>query len=279
MKNSLMKLAGMLAIASLIALGCDSVVDQNSSDTSEFQVQSPENYLSVGSFGLLEPFTQDELDNNWFPDRRFPTGGVNSVQVFGRDNVAKLAVIGSEQSNEVFQQTEGIKTGVDNFGQSVQVDLYLDPDWQDKSVATGLWVVGDDGEGGRDNFFGIQEFINLSFHNGWSYWESGVGYTDSNLPFEWGTWVTVKIELNADLGNYIYSVDGEVLGSVAGGSNYIREVFLNTYNFGNSDYASHWHAGINPITITDCQNGGWEAFGFRNQGQCIRYVNTGQDSR
>jgi hypothetical protein len=29
----------------------------------------------------------------------------------------------------------------------------------------------------------------------------------------------------------------------------------------------------------DCKNGGWEAFGFRNQGQCIQFVNTGKDSR
>lgn len=35
----------------------------------------------------------------------------------------------------------------------------------------------------------------------------------------------------------------------------------------------------NPETIDDCKNGGWQDYGFRNQGQCIRYVNTGQDSR
>ena len=29
----------------------------------------------------------------------------------------------------------------------------------------------------------------------------------------------------------------------------------------------------------DCADGGWEAFGFANQGQCIRFVNTGGDSR
>ena len=28
-----------------------------------------------------------------------------------------------------------------------------------------------------------------------------------------------------------------------------------------------------------CKQGGWEELGFRNQGQCIRFVNTGQDSR
>ena len=34
-----------------------------------------------------------------------------------------------------------------------------------------------------------------------------------------------------------------------------------------------------PATKDDCKNGGWEAYGFRNQGQCIRFVNTGKDSR
>jgi hypothetical protein len=32
-------------------------------------------------------------------------------------------------------------------------------------------------------------------------------------------------------------------------------------------------------TKDDCKDGGWEDFGFRNQGQCIRFVNTGKDSR
>lgn len=34
-----------------------------------------------------------------------------------------------------------------------------------------------------------------------------------------------------------------------------------------------------PTSIAECMNGGWAAFGFSNQGQCIRFVNTGQDSR
>ncbi len=34
-----------------------------------------------------------------------------------------------------------------------------------------------------------------------------------------------------------------------------------------------------PMTIGECKKGGWEAFGFRNQGQCVRFVNTGKDSR
>jgi hypothetical protein len=34
-----------------------------------------------------------------------------------------------------------------------------------------------------------------------------------------------------------------------------------------------------PTTLADCQDGGWERFGFANQGLCIRFVNTGEDSR
>lgn len=29
----------------------------------------------------------------------------------------------------------------------------------------------------------------------------------------------------------------------------------------------------------DCRTGGWDAFGFVNQGQCVRFIETGQDSR
>ncbi|HVM14632.1 MAG TPA: hypothetical protein VM287_09910 [Egibacteraceae bacterium] len=37
--------------------------------------------------------------------------------------------------------------------------------------------------------------------------------------------------------------------------------------------------GAAPQSREDCKDGGWEDYGFRNQGQCMRYVNTGQDSR
>jgi hypothetical protein len=47
-----------------------------------------------------------------------------------------------------------------------------------------------------------------------------------------------------------------------------------------------WDFDWTPFAVTcdaetkaDCKDGGWEAFGFKNQGQCIQYVNTGKDSR
>lgn len=32
-------------------------------------------------------------------------------------------------------------------------------------------------------------------------------------------------------------------------------------------------------TKDECKNGGWEQYGFRNQGQCVRFIETGKDSR
>jgi hypothetical protein len=36
---------------------------------------------------------------------------------------------------------------------------------------------------------------------------------------------------------------------------------------------------LTPMTKEDCRDGMWQEEGFRNQGQCIRYVETGKDSR
>ncbi len=35
----------------------------------------------------------------------------------------------------------------------------------------------------------------------------------------------------------------------------------------------------NPANKGECMKGGWQAFGFKNQGQCVRMVETGKDSR
>lgn len=38
-------------------------------------------------------------------------------------------------------------------------------------------------------------------------------------------------------------------------------------------------APVDPVTIDECKKGGWANFGFRNQGLCIRLVETGLDAR
>ena len=38
-------------------------------------------------------------------------------------------------------------------------------------------------------------------------------------------------------------------------------------------------APVEPVSHDNCLKGGWSEFGFRNQGQCMRFVETGLDSR
>lgn len=49
---------------------------------------------------------------------------------------------------------------------------------------------------------------------------------------------------------------------------------------GERDWDFDWTPfAVGPITKDSCKKGGWAQLGFRNQGQCIRFVNTGYDSR
>lgn len=54
------------------------------------------------------------------------------------------------------------------------------------------------------------------------------------------------------------------------------------YNGASSEYAMAVRDGdvvTNPTTFEDCKKNGWRNYGFRNQGQCLRFLNTGVDSR
>jgi hypothetical protein len=185
-------------------------------------------------------FVNAELDTNWEGDRQFPSGGVLSVTEFGRDNVARLGINSAETHNNTFRRTEGIKTFAGDFGNAVQVDLFIDPDWQAKAVRAGFWVVGDDGAGARDNLFGIIEFVNLEpgtagdsaqgDHEGWRFWDSQNGWTTLSTGFTYGEWATLRIELDALAEQYDFYINGQHVGSGPGGSNFIRELFLNSYN-------------------------------------------------
>ena len=234
---------------------------------------------------LLTPFTQTELDTNWEADRQFPTDGVTSVIAFGRDDVARIGINSSAPDSSTFRRTEGIKTvGVQNFGNKVQVDLYVDPDWEDNAVRAGFWVVGDDGIGNRDNFFGILEFVNLEpstsgdsaqgNHEGWRFWDSTIGWTDLETPFTYGEWVTLAIELDADNEQYNYYINEDFVDSAAGGEHFIRELFLNSYNYGldefpnlnNDSYVAHWHVGVEDLNLINVIVSGDTSEGFNQPG-------------
>lgn len=64
------------------------------------------------------------------------------------------------------------------------------------------------------------------------------------------------------------------ISSTWGGMSHLSSMSPNLTNIG------HWLILENqPQTKDDCKKGGWESYNFENQGQCIRYINTGKDSR
>lgn len=220
--------------------------------------------LAASAAPMLSPFTQTELDDNWEADRFFPTDDVTSVTAFGRDDVARIGIDSSNTQSGTFQRTEGIKTvGVQDFGTAAQVDLYLDPDWEDKAVRSGFWLSGINDVGERAPEFVIIEFVNLEpsdsgdsaegDHTGWRAWISGTGWFNLETPYEYGNWYTLAMELDTDAQEYTYSIDGEEVATQAAGgeTEYVGELFLNSYNYGldefpnlsNDSYTAHWHVG------------------------------------
>lgn len=72
----------------------------------------------------------------------------------------------------------------------------------------------------------------------------------------------------ARVGSAIHAIAGH--GPTAGLT--VHEVFV-------SDEGGGDPGPSNPASRDQCKAGGWVAFGFRNQGQCVRFVETGKDSR
>lgn len=252
------------------------------------------------------PFTAPELSNNWVGDRTFPTGGVTSVTEFGRTDVAHIGIDSTKTASGGFNRTEGIKTkGAKNFGNAVQVDLYIDPAWENTAVRAGFWVVGDE-SGARTANFGVIEFVNSEKcsdvncstnisnrpdYEGFRIYNGKTGaWRNVATAFEFGKWVTFGIELNTEAGEYNYFINGKKVGTAPGGGSFIRELFLNSYNYGldkfptlhSDSYAAHWNVGlvVEPPTNKDqCKDSGWETFNnptFKNQGDCVSYVQSNE---
>jgi len=225
------------------------------------------------------PFTQPELDNNWTPDRQTPSEGYGSVDAFGRNDVLNVSIDEDETHTNGFNRTEGVKTvGGQNFGQIVETDLYIDPAWEDKATRAGLWVVGDNGSDKRDGWFAILDFINSDecddctshsdnapdeVFSGFRIWDSSIGWVENlSTPFNYGEWVSLKIELDIDNQQYIYYINDQQVGTATGGSNYIREIFLNSYNYGldqfstlsDEGYSANWSNLSYGEEVADSQN-------------------------
>ena len=284
--RTLIKSLGLIFIVGLVIAGCDSSNIQGPDTDEATDIMEMQNHAFLSGTLSLNPFTQNELDNNWVADRQFPSGGVESVTFAGRDNVAAIGVVGADQSTAgAFYYFEGIKK-VDNFGTDVQVDLYVPSEWQDANIVNvGFWTSDDPLSAYPLIVYRNSSEVDAGFYtydvvfdedaNQWV----GV-YNLSDAPVNYNSWNTLAVTLNTDEDEANYTVNGLESGSMYASGDNIGQVFLNHYNDGVRDYTAYWHAGLlNPTSKNDCKKGGYAEYGFSNQGQCVRFVNTGKDSR
>ncbi|MGQ0702538.1 MAG: TolB family protein [Gemmatimonadales bacterium] len=80
-----------------------------------------------------------------------------------------------------------------------------------------------------------------------------------------GAQIAFATDRDANLEIYVMNADGT--GPV------------NLTNNPAADNFPDWGLVAGAVSKEQCKNGGWEGLGFRNQGQCLRYVETGKDSR
>ena len=159
--------------------------------------------------------------------------------------------------------------------------MYVDQDWQNKSVRSGLWgVAADDSQ--EITAYPILEFSTKRSDNstGWRYWTNN-GWVNISTAYTFGQWASLYINITND-GIHL-KINGVEVGVVPlDGTTHFSAVILNAYNYGSGtqSYSTYWHAGIpNPTNGSDCKKDGWKIYGFKNQGQCVRFVETGKDSR
>lgn len=69
----------------------------------------------------------------------------------------------------------------------------------------------------------------------------------------------------------LFRLAGTAVPANAGAGIYFDDVIV--------DNAALIVAPTDPTSKDDCMKGGWQDFGFKNQGLCIQFVNTGKDSR
>lgn len=234
------------------------------------------------------PFTASEV-SNWFPDRTAPSGGHESTSFGARTDVLRMGVDAENASPTTgFYRTEGLQRTLDSDVLTLRADLYVDSAWLDQDVRAGLWPVLHDSTGAVSSY-PVIEFTTMGADDftGWRWWDGDIGgWTNVELPYVTDGWNTLSVQLDGTTVSLF--VNNELAGTYESPASVdIGAVILNNFNTAETgnDYNVYWSnfatgvPMVSPVAKDECKKSGWQAFGFSNQGQCVRYVETGKDSR
>jgi hypothetical protein len=285
---------GSCFIIGILALGCDSVVDTPGGTNVPHAMEPGRSAAS--SHGTTIVVNDDNLGVDWmfvaesgggtgeFVDGpASPPIGTGSAQISISASGDGFALIGSILQGTRLADVEELEYGTYRsvsanaaWAVALQFNMNYDPAtnptnvWQGRlvfepyysaTVQTGAWQTWDP----------------LSQRGWWATGAPGNGVCLQDAPCTWAEVLAAfpDAAVRDDDGPVVFKAGsnwGEFTGNVDGLTITI-DGETTTYDF------EPKVEPVDPTSIQDCQQGGWEAFGFRNQGQCIRFVNTGEDTR
>lgn len=235
------------------------------------------------------PFTQSEL-SNWHTDRTTPSGGYEATSYAGRTDTLKLSVDTTNPSPiSDWYWTEGLQRTLPAGSVAIRADAYVPSNWVTTNVRAGLWGVGASSDN-KTSSYPIIEFTTAGENGftGWRWWngDDGGWHNLAGVPYKSNDWNKLAIVVN-DHSFDFYVNNKQVATYASPDSVALSAVILNSRNYADqgANYDVYWsrfaigHVAESPTTKSQCAQGGWVTYGFSNQGQCVRFVETNKDSR
>lgn len=226
----------------------------NKQPASGTTVQGGFGVAEFGEGSIIDPINAPINSAIWFTDRYDPA--FFGMDTFNGENVIRLTIDGAQsQANRpsnfstAFYNTQGRKIFLGDF-YSFTADVYIPAAWATTPGYAGVWAAGTTGS--EIASYPIMAFSNVivggdnvtitEIRPRFRLWDSILGWRDdleqliSNNPLFWNgydQWYTFRIDLLPESNEVVYSINGEVVGTVtANGSAYLYEGFLQGYNFG-----------------------------------------------
>ncbi len=277
----------VLAAAALLA-ACSSMPTDS---TPQFDGKISASY--TGGLNITEVWFQGfETDvSGWFTPTRVASGTNGITSAAGGFH--------AEINDGDFTRFDGYST-VWPGAWIAEVDVYLDPAWAigtgfDYSVASSksdgnhlrdfIFHVGRVADGrllvnGDNNAYGStpNDYVLQTGGDGTPYEVTTAGwYTLQHIFYDDGGVLSVDLNLVNDQGTVVWTTTrtnaGDTIGTggVVGGNRYGWFVFNNVPGLA----ADNSRRGVIvpvPGNKDDCKHGGWQSFGFRNQGQCVASI-------
>ena len=206
------------------------------------------------------------VPGSWVTDRYEPCSFALANGVQGRNDVLQVNVCSATaQANRPaaysssFYNTQGRQIAIDGVNtappasQSLSLDLFVDRSWATNAggdISTGLWSrlnqVATDDE--SDAWYPIIGFTNIGGTGTFRFFDSNIGYVDLGATVNYDAWNTLSMTFTGN--QYEAFVNGVSQYSMTGaaGAERLTTAFVNTSNFGTSDYTANW--SNTPVTAT-----------------------------